>query len=119
MAYWEMNLLDEAIGEFQKVVKVAENKPLPSNYWQACNLLAACFMNKGMLPLAIQWYSQALETPKLDEASWLALHYDLGVAYERSGDLLRAREQFSQVYGRNIGFRDVADKIRTSQQKGS
>ena len=119
VAYWEMNRLDEAIGEFQKVVKGAENKRLPPNYMQACNLLATCFLGKGMAPLAVKWYCRALETPNLDEAAWLALHYDLGVAYERAGDLSRAWENFTEVYGRNVGFRDIAEKVRTFQQKGS
>jgi tetratricopeptide (TPR) repeat protein len=119
VAYWEMNRLDDAIGEFQKVVKGAENSRLPPNYMQACNLLATCFMGKGMAPLAVKWYCRALETPNLEEAVWLALRYDLGVAYERAGDLPRAWENFTEVYGHNEGFRDIAEKVRTFQQKGS
>ena len=119
VAFREMNLLDEAIGEFQKVVKGAAKTHLPPNYLQACTLLATCFMEKGMASLAAKWYSRALETPGLDEGAWLALQYDLGVAYEQAGDLPRALERFSEVYGQNIDFRDVAEKIRTYQQKGS
>jgi tetratricopeptide (TPR) repeat protein len=119
VAFREMNLLDEAIGEFQKVVKGAGKAHLPPNYLQACTLLATCFMDKGMAPIAIKWYARALETPDLDEEAWLALQYDLGVAYEQTGDLPRALEKFSEVYAQNIDFRDVAQKIRTFQQKGS
>jgi tetratricopeptide (TPR) repeat protein len=119
VAYWEMNLLDEAIGEFQKVVEGAGVGPCPPNYFQACTMLATCFMEKGMAELAVQWYSRALETPDLDEETWLALQYDLGVAYERAGNLSRALERFSQIYSRSMNFRDVAEKIRAFQQKGS
>jgi tetratricopeptide (TPR) repeat protein len=119
VAFREMNLLDEAIGEFQRVVKGAEKRHHPRNYLQACTLLATCFMDKGMAPVAVKWYCRALETPDLDEEAWLALQYDLGVAYEQAGDLPRALEKFSEVYGQNIDFRDVAEKIRTFQQKGS
>jgi tetratricopeptide (TPR) repeat protein len=119
VAFREMNLLDEAIGEFQKVVKGAEKRPHLPNYLQACTLLATCFMDKGMAPLAVKWYGRALETPDLDEQAWLALQYDLGVAYEQAGDLPHALEKFTEVYGQNIDFRDVAEKIRTFQQKGS
>jgi hypothetical protein len=117
VAFREMNLLDEAIGEFQKVVKGAGKRPHPPNYLQACTLLATCFMDKGMAPLAVKWYCRALETPELDEDALLALQYDLGVAYEQAGDLPRALEKFTEVYGRNIDFRDVAEKIRAFQQK--
>jgi tetratricopeptide (TPR) repeat protein len=119
VAFREMNLLDEAIGEFQKVVKGAGKRPHPPNYLQACSLLATCFLDKGMAPIAVKWYCRALETPDLDEEALLALQYDLGVAYEQAGDARRALEKFTEVYGQNIDFRDVAGKIRIFQQKGS
>jgi len=119
VAFREMNLLDEAIGEFQKVVKSAGNKPHSPKYLQACSLLATCFMDKGMASVAIKWYCRALETPGLDEEALLALEYDLGVAYEQAGDARHALEKFTEVYGQNIDFRDVAEKIRVIQQKVS
>jgi tetratricopeptide (TPR) repeat protein len=119
VAFREMQLLDEAIGEFQKVVKGAGKKPHSPNYLQACSLLAICFMDKGMAPIAVKWYCRALETPDLDDEALLALQYDLGVAYEQAGDARRALEKFTEVYGQNIDFRDVAEKIRIFQQKGS
>jgi tetratricopeptide (TPR) repeat protein len=119
VAFREMNLLDEAIGEFQKVVRGAGKKPHRPNYLQACILLANCFMDKGMAPIAIKWYCRALDTPDLDEEALLALQYDLGVAYEQAGDLPRALEKFAEVYAQNIDYRDVAEKIRTFRQKAS
>ena len=119
VAYWEMKNLDQAIREFQRVVNGAEKTSLPANYLQACSLLAACFMDKGMAPIAAKWYCRALETPHLDDEVRLALQYDLGVAYERAGDLPRALEMYSEVYGLRIDFRDVAEKIRAFQPKSS
>jgi tetratricopeptide (TPR) repeat protein len=119
VAFREMNLLDEAIGEFQKVVRGAKRDHYPPNYMQACNLLAICFMDKGMARIAIKWYSRALEAPGLDEEAILALQYDLGVAYEQAGDARNALERFTEVYGQNIDFRDVAEKVRIFQQKVS
>lgn len=117
VAFREMGLLDEAIGEFQKVVKGAQKDHYPPNFLQACSLLALCFSDKGMPAIATKWYLRALETPDLDEESVLALQYDLGVAYEQAGDTRTALEKFSEVYSQNIDFRDVAEKIRTLQQK--
>ena len=119
VAFWEMKHLDQAIRELQKAVNGAEKTSLPANYLQACSLLAACFMDKGMAPIAAKWYCRALETPHLDDEVRLVLQYDLGVAYERAGDLPRALEMFSEVYGRRIDFRDVAEKIRAFQQRSS
>lgn len=117
VAFREMGLLDEAIGEFQKVVKGAQKGMFPPNFLQACTLLASCFMDKSMPGVAAKWYVRALEMPNLDEESVLALQYDLGVAYELAGDTRTALEKFTEVYGQNIDFRDVAEKIRSLQQK--
>ena len=117
VAFREMHLLDEAIGEFQKVVKGSGRGVYPPNYLRACTLLAICFLDKGMANLAVKWYLRALETPGLDEEAIMALHYDLGVAYEQAGDLRAAMDRFTEVYSQNIDFRDVAEKIRALQQK--
>jgi tetratricopeptide (TPR) repeat protein len=119
MAFWEMKLLDQAIGEFQKAVNASGKTLQAADYLQACSSLAACFLEKGMAPIAVKWYCRALEAPRLDEQTRLALQYDLGVAYERAGDVPRALELFSEVYSRRIDFRDVAERIRTLQQGGS
>ena len=117
VAFREMGLLDESIGEFQKVVRGAGKGKFPSNFLQACSLLAICFMEKRMPALAVRWYKRALETPDLDEEAMMALQYDLGVAYEQAGDCRNALERFTEVYSQNIDFRDVAEKIRELQQK--
>ena len=117
VAFREMGLLDEAIGEFQKVVKGSGRGNFPVNFLQACSLLAICFMEKKMPAIAVKWYLRALETPGLDEEALMALQYDLGLAYEQAGDAQNALERFTEVYSQNIDFRDVADKIRELQQK--
>jgi tetratricopeptide (TPR) repeat protein len=117
VAFREMNLLDEAIGEFQKVVKGAQKGKPPANFLQACTLLALCFMDKKMPVIAAKWYTRALEIPDLDEEATLALLYDLGVAHEQAGNARTALEKFSEVYSQNIDYRDVAEKIRILQQK--
>jgi tetratricopeptide (TPR) repeat protein len=117
VAFREMALLDEAIGEFQKVVKGSGKGNFPTNFLQACSLLAICFMEKKMPAIAVKWYLRAMETPGLDEEAQMALQYDLGLAYEQAGDSRKALESFTEVYSQNIDFRDVAEKIREHQQK--
>jgi tetratricopeptide (TPR) repeat protein len=117
VAFREMGLLDEAIGEFQKVVKGSGKGNYPLNFLQVCSLLAICFMEKKMPAIAVRWYVRALETPGLDEEAVMALQYDLGVAYEQAGDARHALERFTEVYSQNIDFRDVAEKIRELQPK--
>ena len=117
VAFREMGLLDEAIGEFQKLVRTASKGSFPPNFLQACSLLAVCFMEKKMPSVAVKWYVRALETPGLDEEAVMSLQYDLGLAYEQAGDPRNALERFTEVIGQNIDFRDVAEKVRDLQQK--
>ncbi len=113
IAYREMGLLDEAIGEFQKVAKGNDKGRAFRYAMQCCTLLGLSFMEKGQPQIAVLWYERALQTPGLDSESVLALRYDLGVAQELAGDEAAARKSFSQVYAMNIDYRDVAERIAT------
>jgi len=116
IAYREMGLLEEAIGEFQKVAKTIQ-KGVPFRYaMQCCTLLGLSFMDKGQADIAAMWYQRALQTPGLDQETILALRYDLGVAQEAAGDLKGALNSFNQVYAMNIDYRDVAERIAALQK---
>src|SRR5256712_2606888 len=65
VAFREAGLLDEAIGEFQKVVKLKHKAKFPPHFLQACTLLASSFIDKKMPAIAAKWYLRALERPGL------------------------------------------------------
>ncbi|HEV2498460.1 MAG TPA: tetratricopeptide repeat protein [Terriglobia bacterium] len=113
VAFREMGLLDEAIGEFQKVVKGRIPEDHPPRFLEASSMLGNCFMEKQMPEIAARWYDRALQTPGLQEEIALALTYDLATACERSGNLKAAREKFAEIYSLNIDYRDVAEKIQS------
>jgi len=116
IAYREMGLLDEAIGEFQKVAKEIQ-KGKPFRYAMNCStLLALSFMDKGEPKIASLWYKRALEVPALEQETILALRYDLAIALETAGESDAALDSFRQVYAMNIDYRDVADRIATIQK---
>ena len=116
IAYREMGLLDEAIGEFQKVATaVQKGKPFP--YSMNCaTLLALSFMDKGEPKIAALWYQRALDMPGLDQEAVMALRYDLALALDTAGEADAALDSFRQVYAMNIDYRDVADRIATLQK---
>ena len=116
IAYREMGLLDEAIGEFQKVAKAVE-KGKPFQYSMNCaTLLAISFMDKGEPKIASLWYQRALDMPGLDQEAVMALRYDLALALDMAGEADAALDSFRQVYAMNIDYRDVADHIATLQK---
>jgi tetratricopeptide (TPR) repeat protein len=116
IAFREMGLLEEAIGEFQKVAKGSDNGRAFRYTMQCCTLLGLAFMEKGQPAIAAIWYERALHTPGIDPESTLALRYDLGVAQESAGEPEAALKSFSQVYAMNIDYRDVAERIATLQK---
>jgi len=117
IAYREMGLLDEAIGEFQKVAKAVQ-KGKPFRYTMNCStMLGLSFMDKGEPNIAALWYRRALDVPGLEDETILALRYDLGLALDAAGDSFAALDCFRQVYAANIEYRDVADRISTLQRR--
>jgi tetratricopeptide (TPR) repeat protein len=111
VAYREMGLMDEAISEFQKVASVRRQGRAFKYALQCYTLLALAFLEKGQPSIAVSWYERALQVPGLDPETVLALRYDLGVSQEQAGDTEAAQKSFSQVYGMNIDYRDVAERL--------
>ena len=105
IAYREMGLLDEAIGEFQLAAK-DERYVVDSS-----SLLGICFLDKGLPELAVRSYRKGLEAPSISDDATLGLLYDMGAAYQTLGDAESAYKTFIEVYGLNSHYRDVVTKL--------
>ncbi|HEY6764772.1 MAG TPA: tetratricopeptide repeat protein [Candidatus Sulfotelmatobacter sp.] len=112
VAFREMGLLDEAIGELQKACQSVDHGRPFSQTMQAYTWLAQCFLEKGVPEAAVRWYDRALAVPGIDGETRVALHYELGSAFESAGDKPSALKHFTNVYGSNIDYRDVAERIK-------
>src|SRR5438552_2308009 len=106
IAYKEMGLIDEAIGEFQLASKD------PKRAVECASMLGLCFLEKGMPQLAIKWYRKGLEMPEISEEEHIGLLYDLGSAYMEVGDTDNAQKAFLEVYGMNSNYRDIVSRIK-------
>jgi pilus assembly protein FimV len=112
VAFREMGLLDEAIGELQKVCQAVERGQSFPQVMQTYTWLAQCFLDKGVPEAAIRWYEKALQLPALDGETKTALHYEMACAYEAAKNKPLALKHFLEVYGSNIDYRDVAERIQ-------
>jgi tetratricopeptide (TPR) repeat protein len=112
VAFKEMGLLDEAIGELQKVCQAVERGHTFPHVMQAFTWLAQCFLEKGVPQAAIRWYEKALKLPAIDSEARTALHYELAAAYEAAENKQAALNHFMEVYGANIEYRDVSERIK-------
>ena len=112
VAFREMGLLDEAIGELQKVCQAVDRGHNFPQLMQTYTWLAQCFLDKGVAEAAIRWYERALKLPNIDEETRTALNYELASSYEAAGDKAKALSYFMEVYGSNIDYRDVSERIK-------
>ncbi len=106
IAYKEMGLLDEAIAEFQLAAKDE------ARLLECSSMLGICFLEKGMPKLAVKWFEKGLQAPGRSEEEYAGLRYDLAMAYEADGETKKALSLFTDLYGQDANFRDVAAKVR-------
>jgi len=117
LAYQEMDLFEEALEEFQTALGMVAAGDGTPRYLQCCNLLGHCFLQKGVPQLAVTWFNKGLNAPGTSEDERQALRFDLGAAYEQVGDLERAIEIFTEVYGINVSYRGVNERLRILQAR--
>jgi tetratricopeptide (TPR) repeat protein len=116
-AYKEMDLMDEAIVEFQTCASLVKPGDGTSRFLQCCNMLGHCFIHKGMPEAAVLWFKKGLSAPGHSEDEYQALRYELASAYEELGDLKQARDFYTEVYGVDVSYREVAEKLSQLRQK--
>lgn len=105
IAYKEMGLIDDAIREFQ----ISKNDP--KRFTQSINMLGICYMAKGLFPLAIDSFKSAIEKIETKDESYWGVKYDLAEAYEKNENRKEALDIYTDIYGWNSKFRNVAEKL--------
>jgi tetratricopeptide (TPR) repeat protein len=106
IAYKEMGLVDEAIGELQFAARD------PARTLECCGILGLCFRDKGLPDLALKWYRRGLDHPGLDEHQTLGLRYDMAEVHREKGELDEALKIYTEVYGIDSTYRDVSARIK-------
>ncbi|MEW6419054.1 MAG: tetratricopeptide repeat protein [Nitrospirota bacterium] len=105
IAYNEMELIDDAIREFQISLKE------PKRFIHSSNMLGICYMKKGLYSPAIDVLKNAIEKIGDRDESYWAMKYDLAEAYEKNGNTKEALDLYTEIYEWNSKFRNVSDKI--------
>jgi tetratricopeptide (TPR) repeat protein len=118
-AYKEMDLLDEAIREFQVAAGLTGPADGTPRFFYCCNMLGHSFVQKGMPQAAVLWFKKGLDAPGRNAEEYKALQYELGSAYEEMGELGSAIAAFTEVYGLDVGYRDIADRLVSLQAQAA
>lgn len=106
MAYREMGLLDEAIGEFQQALRSSPGS------LASIEMLGQCFLDQGQPEIAIHTLERGTRLEGEVDDDFIGIFYFLGHAYEAVGNLAAAREFYEKVFALDINFRDVTDRLK-------
>jgi tetratricopeptide (TPR) repeat protein len=110
-AYREMELMEEAIKEFEIAFKSIETQKGNPHIVQCCGMLSTCFLKKNMPQSVLQWCRTGLQKAEASSHEALALRYDMGLAHIMAGSNEQALECFNEIMRLNPGYRDVESKI--------
>lgn len=106
LAFREMGLLDDAIQQLQVALRGGAN-PVAT-----LEVLGECFVQKGEHSLAARVFRRATELPTAEEDSLVGVRYWLGRCEEELGDAAAARAEYERVVAVDMGFRDVASRLK-------
>ncbi|HPB32182.1 MAG TPA: protein kinase, partial [Candidatus Sumerlaeota bacterium] len=98
--YMLMEQYEKAIGCFQKTAQDFR--------WESESIkcLGMCFVQKGMLDLALQEFKKLIIDDELKE-----ILYDLALRYEAKNDLVGAKHVYRQLFAADINFKNVRERF--------
>ena len=105
VAFKEMGLVDEAIAEFQKALRGTTQRV------RTYEALGQCFLEKKQLPVATTILQRALSEPGVGDEQLVGVLYLLGYIHESLGKPADAKPFYERVFGVDIQFRDVGDRL--------
>ena len=105
-AYMEMGLLDEAISEFQVVLRGT------SDHLATYEMLGQTFLQKKEPEAALRSLTRGLDAPCDVEEERVGIYYYIGLAHETIGDKDTAVEFYDRVFALDINFADVTERLR-------
>jgi pilus assembly protein FimV len=112
LAYKEMGLHDEAIKEFEKVIRA------PGREVQCRVMIGLCYRDLGNASEAIHQFKQGLHAEPSDRERQ-SLYYEIGLTYEAIGDFAEALYYFEMVMKRDPAFADAAARANDLRSRGS
>jgi tetratricopeptide (TPR) repeat protein len=109
IAFREMGLIDEAIGEFQRALGSSSNR------LATYEALGQCFLDKKQFKLASSILGRALNERASDD-QLVGVLYSLGFAAEEQGNAADALAYYQRVFVVDIQFRDIVERMRVVEQ---
>jgi len=102
----------EAVPELQRA------RQNPNARLKAMNLLGVCYRERGMLDLAMKQFEDAAAEITTMDATKKEIVYNLGIVYDKMGEREKSLNCMKQIYEVDYGYKDVADRVESSYQRG-
>jgi len=103
--------------KFKKAIDILQK--MPGDFKQdfkVIQLLGACFAKQKKYDLAIDVFKKAPLLKRNLDNDLMEVHYNLALVYEESGDKENALKHFKKVYAQDVGYHDVAKKIKSLEK---
>jgi tetratricopeptide (TPR) repeat protein len=113
IAYREMELYEDAIGEFRLCLESTSRKV------GSLHMMGLCALDLGRTQDAANHLEQALATPDLAEEQRAGLLFDLGRAFEASGDVDRARSSYEAATETDPDFPGIQERLEALTRGGA
>ena len=107
IAYREMGLFEDAIGEFRVCLDSAQRR------FDSLYLMGLCARDLGRFEDAVSHLEQALALPDLPEDRMAGVYFDLSIAEEGAGDPDRACTSLQRVLEIEPDFPGAAERLAT------
>ncbi len=104
---FQLGKLYMVTGEYDKAISCFQ-KTAQDFRWEneSTKYLGECFVQKGMLDLALQEFKKLVIDDEMKE-----ILYDLAQRYEAKNDLVGAKQVYKQLFAADINFRNVKAKF--------
>lgn len=106
LAYKEMGLFDEAMGEFIVASRSSERKI------DSLTLQGVCLREIGNIAKAVEMLSDTLQCKEITEDERLGVQYEIALCHEAAGNFLEARSILTNIISARPRFSDVATHLK-------
>lgn len=97
--------IGEAIKQFQR------SQDHPAHRTTSLKYLGICFSRRKLFDMAASTFEKALSEKELFDDEKKELLYEYGVALDHMNKPEQSIDQFKKIYEKDIGFRDVEDRV--------
>ena len=109
---FELGVLQFESGDVQSAIRSFQRaQGNPHKEIAALTYLGQCFSKRGMNDMAARTLQNALDKKEVMDDEKMDLLYQLGCVLDSMDKKEESIEQFKQIYERDIGYKDVADRV--------